>query len=178
MLLDPVIDHSIIESELQKLSKQDLIRLILQTQPTEAIPVTAFTTTCSPLESICRYLSEHNKRVSEIAKLLNRKQSSISEALKNSKQKRFNPKKTQTFIALSAFTENQFSILESIVFSLRRQGMKFSQIAQLLERDPKTIWTVHSRAKMKLALGTSPRGDKMKKKFAKKRGDPRGGTRT
>ena len=50
----------------------------------------------------------------------------------------------------SIFRDRELSVLEAMVEYFReRKGMKYSEIARLLNRDDRTIWTVYKRAKFK-----------------------------
>ena len=137
------------KKSLNKLSDEELTKLIL-TKKEEGIPVSIFKTKLHPLEAITRYLKKQNKKITEIARLLNKKPSAISRAHKNSKNKKFQIKKTKFYIPLSEFQKPKLSILETIVQYLRNKNLKFTEIAKILDRDPKTIWTLNHRAKKKL----------------------------
>ena len=153
------------DASLNSITKEDLVRFVLKKENISQkeliekiqadkeinIPVSIFTTKLSPLESITRYLKENlNKRITEIAKILNKKAPIISLAYKKAKSKEFKTKKTKIFILLSEFQNNpKLSILEIVVQSLRNKNFKFLEIAQRLKRDPKTIWTVFNRGQKK-----------------------------
>ncbi len=54
-------------------------------------------------------------------------------------------------IPLTVLQNRDLAILESIVEYLRDfRGLRYSEIARLLNRDSRTIWTVYNRAKKKL----------------------------
>lgn len=54
-------------------------------------------------------------------------------------------------IPLDIFSNDTLSSLETIVkFLKENRGHNFSQIASLLNRDPRTIWTTYTKAKKKL----------------------------
>ena len=55
-------------------------------------------------------------------------------------------------IEFSAF-KSGLSVLESTCTYLASYGKSFSQIARLLNKDQRTIWTVCKRAERKLAKG-------------------------
>ena len=48
------------------------------------------------------------------------------------------------------FENRKLTVLEAIVIYLRNQGKKYSEIAKLLNRDQRNVWTVCSRAKNKI----------------------------
>lgn len=50
------------------------------------------------------------------------------------------------------FKDRTLAALESLVVYLKdTQGLTYAQIAKLLNRDDRTIWTTYARAKKKLA---------------------------
>lgn len=126
-------------------------KIILKEIKEDKIPLSIFNAGLSPLESITRYLRENlKKRTTQIAKLLNKKLPAISLAYKNSLSKQFIIRKTNIYIPLSEFQDNpKLSILEVIVQFFRNKDLKFTEIAKLLGRNSKTIWTIDQRAKKK-----------------------------
>jgi DNA-directed RNA polymerase specialized sigma24 family protein len=56
---------------------------------------------------------------------------------------------TKERIEYSAFS-NKLSVLESICHYLRIRNMTYSQIATLISKNPRTVWTVCKRAEKKL----------------------------
>ncbi len=134
----------------ENISEKEFFETISKEQKNN-VPITIFKTELSPLESITRYLKENlNKKINEIARILNKKPSAISLAYKNSKLKNFKIEKTDIFIPLSEFQDNQkLSILEIVVQHLKNKNLAFSNIAKLLKRNRKTIWTIYSRVKKK-----------------------------
>ena len=56
------------------------------------------------------------------------------------------------------FRNRELAALEAIVFYLKEtQGLTYSQIAKVLNRDDRTIWTTYQRAKKKLDAETKKR---------------------
>ncbi len=57
------------------------------------------------------------------------------------------------------FRDRSLAALESVVVYLKdSQGMNYAQIAKLLNRDDRTIWTTYQRAKKKLAADKAGQG--------------------
>ena len=113
------------------------------------IPVSIFSENVSSLEIICNYLVEIKKlSYSEIAKLINRDASTVYQAYNGSRKKKASPKlKEGLSIPLSVLSDRRFSVLESIVIYLKEElNLKNHQIALILKRNDKTIWTVYNRA--------------------------------
>lgn len=118
------------------------------------IPVTVFSKKLSPLEAISRYLREcvrlSNKKIAE---LINRSEKTIWQAYNSSKKK--HPKQIEVaesryIIPISKLSNRKFSAFESVVDYLKTKfELSYHEIAVLLNRDDRTIWTVHHRAKAK-----------------------------
>ncbi|MCH8022673.1 MAG: hypothetical protein IH932_02890 [Thaumarchaeota archaeon] len=59
-------------------------------------------------------------------------------------------RKLELSIPTSIFRDRSLSVLEAIAEYLKEQeGMRYSEIAKLLNRDDRTIWTAYNRAKAK-----------------------------
>jgi len=59
---------------------------------------------------------------------------------------------SEEFISIptAIFQDRELSVLEAIAEYLReKKGMRYSEIAKLLNRDDRTIWTAYNRAKEK-----------------------------
>ncbi|MBW3006081.1 hypothetical protein KY344_04800, partial [Candidatus Woesearchaeota archaeon] len=110
------------KKSLNRLSDEELTKLLLKQK--EGVPASIFKTKLNPLEAITRYLKQKNKKITEIAKLLNKKPSAISRAYKNSKNKKFTIKKTKFYIPLSEFGTPKLSILETVVKYFRDKNLK------------------------------------------------------
>ena len=54
-------------------------------------------------------------------------------------------KKTKIFLPISIFENKKLTILESIITYLKEKEFKFSEIAKLLDRNQRNIWTTYSR---------------------------------
>ncbi len=114
------------------------------------IPVSIFNEVLGPLESIVKYLKEDkNLNYEEISKLLYRTKSPIIATYKNS-LKKFKDRldtKSDFFVPISIFSNLKLSVLESIVKYMKENlSLTYHNIAVLLKRDDRTIWTIYSRA--------------------------------
>jgi len=109
----------------------------------------------SALEAICRYLKEEKGyRYSEIARLLNRDQRTIWVTYHNSVKKRKEPlslpESGYTF-PLTIFQDRNLSVLEALVRHLKdTYHLRYTDIAQLINRDERNIWGIYSKAEKKL----------------------------
>ena len=88
----------------------------------------------------------------DIANLLNRNERTIWTAYNKSKQKQPEPisiKETEIKLTLSIsiFKNENLTPLESIAINLKqKQNLNYKQIADLLNRDQRNIWTIYSNA--------------------------------
>ena len=137
-------------------SSDEIIRLITKGGKPEAveIPSCIFNNKLSSLESVVKYLKENlDLKYSEIAKLLNRDDRTIWATYSNSRKKfakRFAVENNKYFIPALIISNRSLSVLESIVYYLKDDcNLKYSQIALLLCRDQRTIWTVYNRRRKK-----------------------------
>lgn len=118
------------------------------------VPSFAFNKRLSGLESICKYLKEDlGLSFHEIALILNRDDRTIWTTYKRAKkkmEKRFSGKSI-FYIPCEIFKNRRLSVLENIVKFLKEEyDFNFHKIANVLERDDRTIWTVFNRAMKKI----------------------------
>jgi len=112
----------------------------------------------SVLESLVEYLKQaYRLSYHKIAVLTNRDERNIwtiyhRASIKRAERKFIAEKRPNFFIPLSVVKDRSLSILEVLV-SYLKQNTSFTnhQIALLLNRSDKTIWTVYNRAKKKNA---------------------------
>ncbi len=134
------------------INHDEIIKLITKEKKPDEIPVCIFNNKLSSLESVVKYLKENlDLKYSEIAKLLNRDQRTIWATYSNSRKKfskKFVVKDNKYFIPALIISNRSLSVLESIVYYLKDDcNLKYSQIALLLCRDQRTVWTVYNRKK-------------------------------
>ncbi|MBI2659061.1 hypothetical protein HYX05_03110 [Candidatus Woesearchaeota archaeon] len=139
------------------LSPSEILSLIEEKQISKEIliPVSIFEIeNLSALEAVCKYLKEElDLSYSKIALLLNRNSRTIWTTYKNALKKREDrlpAKESKFFIPVSAFTDRKFSVLESIVCYLKEKfSLRYSEIAVLLKRDERNIWTSYNNYRKK-----------------------------
>jgi len=136
------------------ISPDEIIKLIIKEKKPKEIPVCIFNDKLSALETIVKYLKENlNLKYSEIAKLLNRNDRTIWATYSNSRKKlteKFVVKSNKFFIPALIISNRSFSVLESIVSYLKDNlNLRYSQIALMLHRDQRTVWTVYNRKRKK-----------------------------
>lgn len=138
-------------------NEKDIHKLIQKTKEENdsLIPISIFQNEkLSVLETITKYLKEVKQyKFSQIARLLNRNDRTIWVTYNNTKKKMpelFEYKPSSTFVPANIFHNRLLSMLENITVYLKeKHGLKFSQIAKLLNRNDRTIWTVYNRAQKK-----------------------------
>lgn len=122
------------------------------------IPISIFESKLSPLEAICKYLKEElDLNYAKIALLLNRNSRTIwttyNNAVKKKKEK-LPVKESKFFIPISVFKDRKLTALEALVAYLKDNfNLRYSEIAVLLARDERNIWTVYNRCKKKTKNG-------------------------
>ncbi len=141
-----VEEHYFTEDEVHELVKKS------KAESESMIPISIFDNTkLSALEAITKYLKEGKSfKYNKIATLLNRNDRTIWTTYNNAKKKmpaEFSQKPSDIFIPTIIFTNRNLSVLENITVHLKEErGLRYSQIAQLLKRNDRTIWTVYNRA--------------------------------
>jgi len=121
-----------------------------------ALPLSILNQKLTPLESIVKYLKEEKKcSLKEIANILGRDERNIWHIYDQARKKhaeRFILKKDALWIPLSIFSKTRLSALEAIVVYLKEEtSLNYHEIALLLKRDDRTVWTVYQRARKKNA---------------------------
>ena len=115
-----------------------------------SIPITIFTNKLGGLEGLVKYLKENiGMTYHEIAEILKRDDRTIWTAYNKSIKKQPTKliiKKTLIFIPISILKNRKLTILEAIIVYLKDKGMRYIEIADLLNRDQRNIWTIYSRA--------------------------------
>ena len=139
--------------EKEKVSKKEIIE-ILELRQKETVPATIFTKELGGLEALCKYMKENLKMsYHEIAKELLRDDRTIWTSYNKAMKKQREPiqvTETNIYIPISIFRNRNLTVLESIIVHLKLRGIKYNEIAKLLDRDQRNIQTIYSRAMKKL----------------------------
>lgn len=153
-------DREVSLSKIKSLSKTEKLNLIsilekeLEKPSKEELPISIFKHNLSALRTIVKYLKENlNLDNKEMADLLNRDYKTIcstySKAVEEMPEK-FKVEESYIFIPVSIFANRKFSVLENLVSYLKEaHGLKYKEIAKLLNLHYKTITTVANRASKK-----------------------------
>ncbi len=118
------------------------------------IPVTIFSKDLGMLEALCKYLKDTVQiRYHEIAVLIKRDERTIwasyHQALKKAETIKPRSEAREIYIPIEELNKENLSIFESVVLYLRKMQCRYSEIATLLERDERNIWTTVKRASTK-----------------------------
>jgi len=146
-----------IAGDLKEKYDVDLVKLFEMVSERDIlIPVSIFLPDLSALETVSRYLHENlGLSFKKIGSFMNRSEKTIWQAYNYSikkYQKKIRVSETRYLIPISAFSDRKYSNLESIVVFLKEKyGLKYSEIAILVHRDQRTVWTVYNRAMKKRA---------------------------
>ncbi|MBI4158712.1 sigma-70 region 4 domain-containing protein [Candidatus Woesearchaeota archaeon] len=120
------------------------------------VPVSVFSEKLSCLETVVKYLKENlGLNCKEIASLLNRSEKTIYQAYAFARKKfskKFVVEISEFNFPATILRDRKLGVLEIIVKFLHEKcHLSFAEIARLLHRDPRTIWTTYSRGKKKHA---------------------------
>ena len=144
--------------EKYSLNNYDLIDMLLKKKadkPIDMIPVSIFDNNkLGCLEAVVKYMKENLKlKSSKIAEMLGRNISTISSTYIKACKKHsseFFVKESKHYIPIAVIANRNFSVMESIVKFLKEKlNLANKEIAKMLNRDTRTIWTVYSRAAKK-----------------------------
>lgn len=178
--------HQLLEILAAHPSKETAQPERIQTVAEHGLPVVLFATEkLSGLEITVKYIKEElNKSITEIGALLNRSPKTIWTTYSIASKKvsgRFDVRALQSDSELTAklravaphnelekinvpfsvIANRDLSVLESITQYLRNElHLSLNQIAVLLHRDNRTIWTVHHRAQKKMSAHKQEVGGK------------------
>ena len=138
-----------------KLDSENIAELFGKTTRKDSLPVSIFDNNeLSCLETIVKFLKEEfGLTYHRIALMLNRDDRTIwttyNVACKKRKE-RLHARDSKFYIPISIIKDRKLSVLESIVSYLKDEfNLRYSEIAAILRRDERNIWTVYNRAKKK-----------------------------
>jgi parallel beta-helix repeat protein len=122
------------------------------------IPITIFSRELGALESVVKYMKENlQMNYNAISELLNRNQKTIWTAYHKAIEKQsgiISIEKKDGLIPIDMLRNRKLTVLESTIIYLKGREMKFSEIAELLERDQRNIRTTYLNAIKKLNPAT------------------------
>lgn len=141
----------------------NILQLLKKRETYISIPASIFNNSLSPLENVVLYLNVSiNLNQTRIAETLNRDHTTIWTTLENAMKKIKRTKykefvdgldKDKLLIPVSIFANRKLSILESISIYIKDKfNMSYHEIALLLGKNDRTVWTVVNRARKKLTI--------------------------
>ena len=138
-----------------KTTRKEIINIIEKEDNIE-IPLGIFSGELGGLESVVKYMKENlYMNYKEISEKLNRNERTIWSAYRKALEKangRTFIKNINILIPIELLGDRKFTILESVIVYLKNKGLRYSEIAEFLERDQRNIWTIYSRAVRKLKI--------------------------
>ena len=147
--IEEIIDHL---KKAEQITEQEILSILRDKDSLKAVPLSIFSGWLGPLEALVKYMKDHmHLTLSQIAKLLERDPRTIWLTYRNAKKKNLDvPISHDHFVPLEIFSNRKFSILENLSTHLHEiQGLAFKEIADILKKDNRTIWTVYSRVRKK-----------------------------
>ncbi|MBU4284112.1 MAG: hypothetical protein KJ968_03325 [Nanoarchaeota archaeon] len=119
-------------------------------------PVSVLNKKLTILESVVKYLKEEKEfSLRKISEVIGRDERNIWHIYNRTRKKypkKFVIKKTKFWIPVEIFSDKKLSALEAIVSYLKEEfSLTYHEIALLLKRDDRTVWTVYQRARKKNA---------------------------
>jgi DNA-binding CsgD family transcriptional regulator len=117
---------------------------------TERIPVEAFATDATPLQTAAQHLAVHyNKTARDIGRILGRTTTEVDKFLEASKKLPAPPRSGTILLPATLFADRTLSASEHLVAYLESQGLSVAEIAVKLRKAEPTIWTLHYRVAKK-----------------------------
>ncbi|MGM5487616.1 MAG: hypothetical protein ACQESG_01575 [Nanobdellota archaeon] len=143
-----------LKKHLLSLPKEQLVDMLLDMAPEEelGIPLSIFQSRLSVLQALVLYLRDHRDyKNKDIAEMLDRSSQVIWSTYNNARKQGVTLDiEPEPSVPLQACIRKNRTVLEGIVSYLREErGMRYSEIAPLLNRNERTIWTVYRRAQQK-----------------------------
>ena len=142
------------------LTQDELLRMIAKRKDYTSIPVSIFNNILSPLENVVCYLYiKLEFSQTKIANLLKRDHTTIWTTIKKGLTKINRSKYKQLIsnlnegylVPLQSLSDRKLSILESVsIYMKDKFNLSYHEIATILGKNDRTIWTVINRAKKKM----------------------------
>ena len=132
---------------------EEVWRVLEKRKQEAGIPVSIFNTRLGALESIVKYMREELALdYCSIARMLSRGEGPIGVTYRRAKRKHAGrlDVSADDVVPFSVLCGGRLSVLEGISYHLAKQGHDWHDIARIMCRHDKTIWTVLDRAKRKM----------------------------
>ncbi|OIO64385.1 hypothetical protein COY28_00440 [Candidatus Woesearchaeota archaeon CG_4_10_14_0_2_um_filter_57_5] len=134
-------------------SKEELLRAIqdLDAEPQHLIPKDIFPSDLGVIEAVVKFLHEQRgMRFADIARLTKRSAKSVWLSYRNAKSKHEGPitSRESPCIPLAIFSDDR-GALEALAIHLHDTGLRYADIARILGRDARVIWSSVQRGRRK-----------------------------
>ncbi|MBR9699934.1 hypothetical protein GOV09_05745 [Candidatus Woesearchaeota archaeon] len=137
---------------------QNVAQLLRRFQSYLTIPASLFKTRVSPLEAVVLFLHlKYKCTQTQMAEILHRDHTTIWTTLDNAWKKTTKAQflqsieESEILIPVHLLSNRRLSILEVVASYIKdKYSLKYREIATLLDRDDRTVWTVIDRARKKL----------------------------
>ncbi len=142
-----------------KMNYANIIEMLKKRQSLLSIPASIFNNQLSPLENVALYLNVRLRfSQTQIANILKRDHTTIWTTLEHASRKisksmyeEMLKEQEKILIPIKIFSNRKLSILESLsIYVKNKFGLSYHQIALLLGKNDRTIWTVVNRGRRKL----------------------------
>ncbi len=131
---------------------RDLAKYLAEPPAEQILPLTIFRNRrLSPLETTVKYLKETGMKNREISTHLSRSDQTVWYTYRNANRKHPSLLTVEEGpgIPLQELQREDLSFLETLVVWLQKQGLRYRDIANILGRNERTIWTLAMRARRK-----------------------------
>ena len=144
--------YNLSSSELKSLFQHALSSISEKEEFT--FPISIVSKKLTVLESVVKFLREEkDKSLREISGILGRNEKNLWHTYRNASKKlstKFKVSDAKILVPLTIFKDSPYSPLEALVVYLKvEHGLSYHEIAVLISRDDRTIWTVYNRARKK-----------------------------
>ena len=138
----------------ENLQLNQLVETFNQIKSEQLIPLSIFSTSLRPAESICKYLRENlgysNKKVSVEINRDERSTWSSYQRAKSKMTRKFIDKKETYLLPISIFQDRSYSLMEGLVLYLSKTyELSNKEISKLLKKSQNSIAVVAKRAREK-----------------------------
>ena len=161
MAKEPEKGKDSVLSSFKSLSQEEKIELLFslvmslkEKKDSDLIPVSIFDNEkLSILEALVKYMKE-NLRLRHVAigTILRRSDKTIWATYSKSRKKMpsaFSSIASDINVPIASLSDRRFTIFESLVLYLKDKNFTNHQVASMLHRDDRTIWSIYDRAKKK-----------------------------
>ncbi len=158
---ESVLDQLLMGAEKKGVSKGEILDMLMGKRESKAIthiPLSIFQNEeLSLLEATVVYLKDEELLTNhQIGIILGRSDQTVWYTYNHAKRKRSVPLEVVEGegIPVDELKRTGLSLMERVVAWLRKEGLRYRAIGELLNRDERTVWTAYSRAKKKMGRGT------------------------